>query len=274
MRNLYLIIFLIVNIELSAQYLGGDSQTHTYSLLTNNSCPSLFPFYIFHGGNSSAISESTLQNSDCQTLNQVQIYKGGVSNLFSFSLLEVEPCEASNLPIDLVEFSGNLVDNKVNLKWVTASEFNVANFEVLHSLDNIGYQVVGSVPSSGNSTVLKAYKLTHETPSNGINYYVLKNNDLDGASSSSNPISIYVSLQSQITITSHNGMINIFNNNNVSPITRIEILDIMGKEIVKHSSFIQSGNAFVVNKNLEAGIYLIRVNMLYNNSLMIKILIN
>ncbi len=88
----------------------------------------------------------------------------------------------STLPVTMKDFTASLADTKVNLRWSTANEQNTKDFAIQHSKDGSTWTVIGSVAAAGNSNTERHYAFTHHTPSNGVNYYRLKQGDLDGRS--------------------------------------------------------------------------------------------
>jgi len=85
------------------------------------------------------------------------------------------------LPIELTKFTGSQQNDKIGLNWVTASETNVHYFEVEHSTDGNHFEKTGTVASKfHNSTAATAYELMHASPVKGINFYRLRQFDLDG----------------------------------------------------------------------------------------------
>ena len=95
-----------------------------------------------------------------------------------------------SLPIELLSFNG--VSNKGynSLYWSTASETNNDYFSVEKTLDGNNYSVVGVVNGAGNSQILNNYELKDFSVEKVINYYRLKQTDINGNYSYSNTISI------------------------------------------------------------------------------------
>jgi hypothetical protein len=87
---------------------------------------------------------------------------------------------AGPVPIDLLDFTAILINNKVNLNWSTATEINNDYFTVERSKDGINFEFVAKVPGAGNSTTTKQYVTLDEKPYQGISYYRLKQTDFDG----------------------------------------------------------------------------------------------
>ena len=84
------------------------------------------------------------------------------------------------LPIELIYFHVYADGDDAKLKWSTASETNNRGFEIQHSMDGENWGNLGFVEGIGNSVALINYNYTHEEPRVGINYYRLKQIDLDG----------------------------------------------------------------------------------------------
>lgn len=84
------------------------------------------------------------------------------------------------LPVELKKFEVKRNQNKVNLNWATASELNNDHFEIQHSADGSDYKTIGQLKGNGTTAVGASYNFEHKTPSVGINYYRLKQVDVDG----------------------------------------------------------------------------------------------
>ena len=85
------------------------------------------------------------------------------------------------LPVELISFSVEKRNERIELVWQTASEINNSGFEIQHSRDGSNWEQLDFVESTGNSTEQISYSYTHVYPVNGINYYRLKQIDFDGA---------------------------------------------------------------------------------------------
>ncbi len=86
------------------------------------------------------------------------------------------------LPVSLASFSAGVRSGTCLVNWTTASEANSDHFEIEHSTDGIGYNTIGSVPAKGNRQSLSQYSFTDRSPAQGLNYYRLKQVDMDGKS--------------------------------------------------------------------------------------------
>lgn len=89
------------------------------------------------------------------------------------------------LPITLLTFSGQRVGSVNRLHWTTISEQNNRGFEVQRSPDGLNYSVLGFVNSQalgGNSRTTLSYDYTDNNPAGTIQYYRLRQVDLDDQS--------------------------------------------------------------------------------------------
>jgi hypothetical protein len=84
------------------------------------------------------------------------------------------------VPVELINFTHRIVNGKVILDWVTATELNNLGFEIQRSTDNNIFVTVGFVEGNGNSTSNKYYSFTDENIIGKV-FYRLKQVDYDGS---------------------------------------------------------------------------------------------
>ncbi|MBK7678341.1 MAG: hypothetical protein IPJ29_02840 [Chitinophagaceae bacterium] len=94
------------------------------------------------------------------------------------------------LPVSLLSFNGRKNNTVVDLDWKTSFEQDNSRFEVETSKDATNFYRIGTVTSKGNSSSEQQYAFTDNLPINGINYYRLKQIDLDARNSYSRTISV------------------------------------------------------------------------------------
>lgn len=104
------------------------------------------------------------------------------ANVYGFSQFSVgERTGFSNtLPILLTQFSVAAKTNSVALNWITAREIENANFQIEHSINGKDFKTIGTIKGSGSSAQAISYSFEHTAPAEGVNYYRLKQVDLDG----------------------------------------------------------------------------------------------
>ncbi|WEK37090.1 MAG: T9SS type A sorting domain-containing protein [Candidatus Pseudobacter hemicellulosilyticus] len=84
------------------------------------------------------------------------------------------------LPVTLRDFSARLVNDRVQLEWITAQEINNKQFTIERAGADRQFQPIGTVAGAGNSTTTKAYRFTDPSPLANLSYYRLVQTDLDG----------------------------------------------------------------------------------------------
>lgn len=93
------------------------------------------------------------------------------------------------LPITLSTFTGEATGETVQLQWTTAEELNSDRFIVERSADGAGFQSLGEVQAAGNTSGPMTYQFTDDAPL-PMNYYRLRQLDLDGQHSYSDVIAV------------------------------------------------------------------------------------
>jgi len=94
------------------------------------------------------------------------------------------------LPVTFTDFNGRKKGNVVDLDWSTAFEFNNNRFEIETAKGGGNFYRIGTVGSQGNSTSNQFYAYSDYLPATGINYYRLRQVDIDGRSTYSRIISV------------------------------------------------------------------------------------
>ena len=84
------------------------------------------------------------------------------------------------LPIELVDFKAELINQEVRLSWVTGSELNNDFFTVERSESGETFSSIGQVNGNGTINQKSEYSLTDRSPLYGTSYYRLKQTDFDG----------------------------------------------------------------------------------------------
>ena len=97
----------------------------------------------------------------------------------------------SPLPIELVEFTANPVNDFVELSWTTATEENNDYFTVERSKDADMFKELAKVDGAGNSSYTITYFELDTSPYRGVSYYRLKQTDFDGKYDYSDIVSVF-----------------------------------------------------------------------------------
>lgn len=84
------------------------------------------------------------------------------------------------LPVTWVSFEVQKKGEASDLRWATAQEFNNAGYKVERSTDGRLFQTIGSVDASVTPREINTYTFSDPSPARGVNYYRIKQVDLDG----------------------------------------------------------------------------------------------
>ena len=87
---------------------------------------------------------------------------------------------SGSLPVTLLNFSGVAAKEGVRLFWETSQEINNRNFEISRAGQDGVFKKIGSVDAMAVPAVTHRYQFVDHHPADGVNYYQLKQVDLDG----------------------------------------------------------------------------------------------
>jgi hypothetical protein len=171
------------------------------------------------------------------------------------------------LPIDLVEFNAQLINKKVKLTWTTASEVNNDYFTVERSDKNaMDFSFIATVNSyMNNSNVLLNYEAWDNQPLQGMQYYRLKQTDLDGEFTYSELKPVFVGTSKTFEITNVYGHTQSSEQLQVEfiydselPLTSI-ITDATGRVVYQKlvNEAVPGLNKMVIDQSLAQGLYFI-----------------
>jgi hypothetical protein len=178
------------------------------------------------------------------------------------------------LPVKLISFSGIKVPGGVELTWATAQEINSSHFEIEYSANNSNWHTIATVPASGNTTHRMDYNYYHGTVIAELNYYRLKQVDLDGRTEYSNVLLIKQNFANRNSMqvaphpaTPENIQVQINSTEKYS--SNLMIVDCLGRVVCKTDISIRKGlnNIRIADTKLPKGIYFI---LLTGNNYMFK----
>ena len=102
------------------------------------------------------------------------------------------------IPVELASFGGWSTDARALLRWRTASETNNAGFDIHHRVDSDPvWRTLGFVESnvaSGTTSEPQSYRFRTTPLSAGVHHFRLRQVDLDGTASLTDPISVSIRL--------------------------------------------------------------------------------
>ncbi len=168
------------------------------------------------------------------------------------------------LPIELLEFSARLEeDEKVRLYWTTATEINNDYYIIEKSFDGINFEFLAQVSAVGNSSTTLNYHTYDYEPAYGVNYYRLKQVDVDESYSYSQIEAINLDHLS-ITTVYPVPAVDAFNFIVATPTDQsivISIVDAIGRTVYfKEAMVIEGINNFSLDAHsFASGTYVLRV---------------
>lgn len=94
------------------------------------------------------------------------------------------------LPVEMTELKVTASEDYNTLSWGTLTEFHNSHFEIEHSSNGIEFNTVGEVQGAGTSNSAHDYSFEHPGFGDQVNYYRVKQVDIDGGFRYSNIVSI------------------------------------------------------------------------------------
>ncbi len=158
------------------------------------------------------------------------------------------------LPVTLLSFTARAVANDVQLSWRTAMERNNLGFYIERSKDGAQWTSIGFKSTSalqGNSDKEINYSYTDNDPLEGINYYRLRQTDIDDKIAYSNIQSVIVNISDEIIVYPNPASDKIYLQiKDWSKIAEVRIVDIAGKTIRR-----EHNRVAYLELNIPAGVY-------------------
>lgn len=116
----------------------------------------------------------------------------GQSFSLTWSLTNGASLDCTVLPVELVDLIAVPVEDAIEVRWRTVSELNSDRFEIERSFDGENFIWIGSQTAAGNSMEERLYLHHDATARQGMNYYRLRQVDLDGSFTYSAIVSAYL----------------------------------------------------------------------------------
>jgi len=143
--------------------------------------PLSFPVEEFYNGANE--SENPLTDIPSE-FTQVPVNSIGINPILNLDI---------TIPVELVSFTAEVIENVVKLFWLTASETNNFGFEIERSFDGEVFSEIGFVAGNGTTTTPQHYTFDDDKLKHGKLYYRLKQIDTDGSFDYSDVILVQVS---------------------------------------------------------------------------------
>ena len=152
-----------------------------------------------NGGPTPAIPGSAYSNDDGLSWTHIDNLPHGTASFSSWNIGwsagindSVYKWTSSVLPVELTSFTAQAENQKVILKWVTATEINNNGFEVQRRVAESDFATIGFVKGEGTTTNQKEYSYEDKDLVGANYFYRLKQIDFNGSYEYSNVIEVDV----------------------------------------------------------------------------------
>jgi hypothetical protein len=165
---------------------------------------------------------------------------------------------SSILPITLVSFTAqNINDQYISLHWTTANEENNDHFTLERSSDGVNFELIATVKAVGNSSVNQNYSYSDSHPVNGLNFYRLKQYDIDGRMAVFPVVQVTFGLNALPVVFPNPATQNVHIVSGNELVRSVRLMSIDGKEIMKSEN--QAGlQEITLNvASLSTGVYML-----------------
>ncbi|MBK6266182.1 DUF11 domain-containing protein [Marivirga sp. S37H4] len=203
---------------------------------------------------------------DHMALNEVGSFNNPITvsraNLSGFSDFSVGVSSDGPLPISLVYFKGEIINDAAELTWQTASEINNDYFELEKSKDGENFDIIGIIEGQGTKYEPTNYRFFDTGENSGTTYYRFRQIDYDGKYSYSPVVVIQFKEKAGNISLFPNPVKNtlniVFEEGNISK-AQIQLFDNMGRMVINQAHTVENNRLSVDVSGLSAGSYQLKV---------------
>ena len=178
-----------LNIDYEIQLAGASLPPNLYTLQGTVVCYGDEIFFNLPLNTSSGTVQASTANLDpalCDTMGFncgyiIEIEGPGIA-AGEYACIQGAGSGSSILPVDLLSFSGEPVEEGVRLHWTVANEINNFGFFVQRSSNGEDWSEIGFISGRGDAPTQTSYEYIDSAPLYGNNYYRLKQVDYNGTS--------------------------------------------------------------------------------------------
>lgn len=187
-----------------------------------------------------------------------QLSTGGAVVAYSGIIYSNPKCILSNnstLPIELLSFTSECIDQKVVLEWITGTEHDNDYFSIEQSIDGLNWVNIENIPGAGNSTSEITYNYVDLGRYNHLSYYRLKQTDFNGQTKTYSPTSVKkcFEINDLLSVVPNPAVdqININYEGEIDQVLSTSIYDFFGKLVYFKETFC----SIIPVENMQEGIY-------------------
>jgi len=180
--------------------------------------------------------------------------RAGMTSFSPFSISS----STSVLPVNLISFSANKINNTVQLNWQTTSEKNISLYNIERSKDGNIFEKLDELKVSGNISTANNYSYIDQQPVQGTNFYRLKMIDADGRFTYSKVVAIKMDSKNIKLQIFPNPVKNILNMqiDGYTENAFLQITDITGRKVKEEKISLNGSTSVSIDiNNLQKGTY-------------------
>jgi hypothetical protein len=186
---------------------------------------------------------------------------------FDLNFTGTATLDCSVLPVELAEFNVEYYSDEhvAYLSWKTLSEINNDRFEIERSTDGVNFETIHEVKGAGTTTLETNYIVTDVDPIIGMNYYRLKQIDINGLYrySEVKSLNILDDFYDILTFSPNptTGQTEVIFNSYLKEKVQLQVLSIDGSTVVRTElSAVPGGNRFDLDlTEIEGNIFFVTI---------------
>lgn len=159
------------------------------------------------------------------------------------------------LPVEFTNFSATKADDDVLVKWSTQTEYDNAYFVLERSTNAQDFKTIASIASISDVNEPKTYYHLDTDPEPGVNYYRIKQVDMDGSIAYTNVVTVKFAFGFDHAYPNPTaGMLYV--SSNISG-QQLEIRDLFGRLVYESQTQEETTNVNI--QHLPSGMYVLRI---------------
>jgi len=191
----------------------------------------------------------------------------GCGNDYAIDDIKFATCPSGGpLPVEFYSINARQEGAAIAIQWSTASEINNQYFDIEKSIDGgKNWGKISTINTDGNSTVLKKYNVFDLRPAKGLNYYRIKQVDINGQFKYSDIVYVKVAVErTSVSIINNpvNSVINIDFLSKTNERVLVSLYDITGKLVASDRWTIPDGSSretLIKATNIQKGMYILNI---------------
>ena len=207
-----------------------------------------------------AYDQITIGNfyNDASTSHTYHVASMSAGSYYFIDEVVVEP--VTPLPIELLSFNAEQQSSGVNLYWSTASEMDVAGFDIMHSADGFNFEKIGYSEAKGGLDMQADYQFMDDAPDAGLNYYQLLVINTDGSTDSSVLAAVWYTDQVSAPVVYPNPSVGDFTIAGLEAdrFRALRISDLSGRVVMERIGGLSADHVEI--SGLNKGTYIVTVN--------------